>query len=138
MKFIHYGSSKFDPELFGEIHNLDHRNKPEGGLWACSLESNDWYNWCHSERMFEDCLEESFTFEFKHGTRFLMLDNKIGISKLPQTHEPDWLGYYPDFEKLKEDYDVIIYKNNHETYNALYGWDLDSLLVLNKEVIKED
>ena len=44
----------------------------------------------------------------------------------------NWL----DFEKLQERYDAIeVYIDN--LYWDLYGWDCDSILILNKEIVKE-
>lgn len=43
------------------------------------------------------------------------------------------LGY--DFERIAKEYDVIDFKIG-ELYMALYGWDVDSIVVLNPDVIK--
>ena len=135
MKYIHYGNSKFIPDLFIPIKNEPFRNKPRGGLWACNAETDDWSVWCHYEDVFLDCLQESFTFKLKPDTRFLVLNSEETIRNLPQVMKKDYVTYYPDFEKISKDYDVIVYECNEETYRALYGWDLDSILILNKEVI---
>ena len=39
-----------------------------------------------------------------------------------------------DFERVAKDYDFIDFKVK-ELYYQLYGWDLDSILVLNPDVI---
>lgn len=135
MKYIHYGNSKFIPDLFTPIKNIPFRNKPSGGLWACEAKTNDWYVWCHNEDIFLDSLQDSFTFKLRPNTRFLLLDSEESIRNLPQVTGHDYVSYYPDFEEISKSYDVIVYKCNEKTYSALYGWDLDSILILNKEVI---
>lgn len=64
-----------------------------------------------------------------------MCDNIIGIK--------EWL--FPDFEKIKDmGIDAIQYNLSNDTtkdyfqglYYSLYGWDCDSILILNKDCIK--
>jgi hypothetical protein len=44
-----------------------------------------------------------------------------------------------DFEKLARDYDAveILAGSNVDLYYAFYGWDCDSILIMNPYVIKE-
>jgi len=45
---------------------------------------------------------------------------------------------YLDFNKLKEEYDAIevFISSDSRLYRALYGWDCDSILIMNKDVIE--
>ena len=42
-----------------------------------------------------------------------------------------------DFEKITENYDAIIINAGSDVllYHMFYGWDVDSILVLNKDVV---
>lgn len=44
-----------------------------------------------------------------------------------------------DFEEIKKEYDAIevLISEDDQLYWDLYGWDCDSLLILNKDIIKE-
>ena len=74
-KYIHYGSSKYDPNKFVEPKNNPDGyiiSKPQGGLWASKVNSEwGWKDWCRSEDFHTDRLEESFTFELSAYTTIL-------------------------------------------------------------------
>ena len=64
------------------------------------------------------------------------------VGALPQLGDKDIVGYKPDFEKIMAmGYDVIDYRLSDDIsgigklYWCLYGWDCDSILVLNPNVI---
>ena len=42
-----------------------------------------------------------------------------------------------DFEELKKEYDAIEVIISDGLYYALYGWDCDSILILNKDIVEE-
>ena len=143
--YIHYGHKQYDPKMFDEIKNRQFI-KPFGGLWASDINAEyGWKNWC-KDNDFRKCNENnSFKFKLKEGTKVLVLKTKKDLKGLPQDEDlpiwleknllNDWGNVYLDFEKLKEKYDAIeVYID--ELYWKLYGWDCDSLLVLNKECIE--
>ena len=137
--YIHYGHKDFDEKLFMEITN-EAFVKPRGGLWASDVNAKyGWKDWCKDEN-FRDCAENnSFKFKLKDGTRVLKIDNTEMLKTLPVIELPykfSWITL--DFEKLKEEYDVIevLISEDHQLYWDLYGWDCDSLLVMNKDVIE--
>ena len=137
--YIHYGHKFFDEKLFVEIKN-DNFVKPLGGLWASAINAKfGWKDWCKDEN-FRDCTEDnSFKFKLKSGTRVLKIDNAEMLKTLPVIKLPynfSWVNL--DFKKLKEEYDVIevLISEDNQLYWDLYGWDCDSLLVMNKDVIE--
>ena len=76
----------------------------------------------------------------KEGSKVLTIDNAKMLSGLPQQESIyKFLSVFLDFEKIKEEYDAIevLISSDHQLYYDLYGWDCDSLLVLNKECIEE-
>lgn len=143
--YIHYGHKKYEPSMFSEIKNRQFI-KPFGGLWASDINAEyGWKNWC-KDNDFRECNEDnSFKFKLKEGSKVLVLKTKEDLKGLPQDEDSpiwleknllnDWGSVYLDFEKLKEQYDAIeVYID--ELYWKFYGWDCDSLLVLNKECIE--
>ena len=140
--YIHYGHKKFDVNSFIEISN--HKPawvKPYGGLWASNINAKfGWKDWCEEQRFRECSLDNSFKFKLKENTRILKIDNSDILKKLPIVNAPfktSWINL--DFEKLRKNYDVIefLISEDERLYWDLYGWDCDSLLVLNKEVIEQ-
>ncbi len=72
--------------------------------------------------------------------KILQINSVKDIENLP-THKDDFSCSWTllDFEKLSKIYDVIEanISNSNELYFALYGWDCDSILVMNPDVIQE-
>ena len=155
-KYIHYGSSKFDINRFGKPKNYGAEmwNKPDPHtcLWASPVDSeNGWLQWCKDNLFHLDKLESSFIFELTPESKVLNIRNDDELQKaidsgtlqirnlyndLPGFIQDD---YYIDFEQLAHDgYDAIeVYIYSSRIYWGLYGWDCDSLLVLNPNCIVE-
>lgn len=144
-KYIHYGTNNFNPDLFKDIKNCDWV-KPNGGLWASDVNApHGWKNWCEDEH-FADCQKEnSFTFKLKDGAKVLfvasdddLIDLPVIDTELSRTISSLQRFKYLDFEKLAEEYDAmeVMAGSGKGLYWALYGWDCDSLLVFNKEMIE--
>lgn len=142
--YIHYGSKEFDPGSFMPIYNLPFFTKPSGGLWGSPVGSDSgWKDWCESEQ-FRDCTESnSFLFQLKDTANVLEISSIDSLLTLPKIIRDDFLkGFISwdclDFEQLLNDgVDAIEVKisNDYRLYYRLYGWDCDSILVMNKDVI---
>ena len=139
IELITYGLGHIlKPELIKPIRN-DSFVKPAGGLWASPIDSNyGWKEWCKEESFGN--LESYFTFMFK-GNVFI-------INSERNLHEIPWLttiysyAKYPDFEAMsKNGIDAIwlTEKGEAETRfsipEGLYGWDCESVLVMNPKTI---
>ena len=152
--YIHYGHKNFDRDLFTEIKNRDYFVKPHGGLWASRINAEyGWKQLVTDNEFFTGKYRDDncFKFKLKDGARLLVITNDDQLDTLPQQHTPHSNLVFTtclDFEKLKEEYDaieVLIYEDKSEIqdnfvdglYNKLYGWDCDSILVMNKDVIQE-
>ena len=137
--YIHYGHKKFDKEIFINIRN-DNWVKPIGGLWSSDVNAEfGWKDWCKQENFRECKQENSFKFKLKENVNVLLIDNAKQLSDLPKIESQykfSWINL--DFEKLMEKYDAIevLISSEHKLYWDLYGWDCDSLLVLNPECIE--
>ena len=123
MKFIHFGSPCFDRGRFVPVRNIPYRNKPDGGLWASA--DNAEYGW-------------SFAFMLKPEARILVLKTKDDVRRAARTGHSCYFGNLIcfDFEALAQAWDVIDFHIAH-LYMDMYGWDCDSTLVLNPDVIEE-
>lgn len=131
MKFIHYGATEFDAGKVLPIQNSG-RNKPFGGMWASPVDAEfGWKDFCEAED-FRVC-RENFEFELAPDARILRLVNKGDEKVLPVIGNTNF-GLPVDFEKVAEEYDAI-YLEIKNMYYAMYGWDCDSLLVLNPAVV---
>lgn len=138
--YIHYGAKHFDKNLFQDIKNIPFV-KPEGGLWASRINANyGWKEWTEDNEYMTDRYREGncFRFKLKNNARVLILKTKEDLKNLPKNKIPTFPTLYEwlDFEELKKRYDaieVVIEK----LYWELYGWDCDSILILNKDVIEE-
>lgn len=142
--FVHYGSKKFKEDLFEPIKNR-YWVKPDGGLWASSVNAKyGWKDW-NKDSGFRECKEEnSFKFKLKANAKVCIINNVKDLELLPIQNQTPSLCRKPisflDFEKLITiGYDAMLVNlsNDYELYWTLYGWDCDSLLVFNKDSIEE-
>ena len=145
-KYIHYGTNSFDLNKFSPIQNRYSFNKPLGGLWASPIDSADnWFDWCCENNFRMDKLSKSFQFDISPTSNIISIasvnDGRKLVSDLPEIFSFDRKFFdIPelciDFEKLlAHGIDAISFKLNAATYWLLYGWDVDSLLVLNPDCI---
>lgn len=140
LTLIHYGNSVFDASLFQPIQDSTTGfNKPRGGLWASPIKSKyGWREWCEMENFRVESLKSFFKFLFVG--RVLIIDKFEDIKKLHWDRKRAF--YRPYFEPLLSDYDAIHLTENGERETrfslgyTLYGWDCESVLVLNKDCIK--
>lgn len=140
-RYVHFGSRYFDPLRFVWVQNLPHRNKPEGGLWASSTHADyGWYEWSRDNDDFGHCrFTKAFLFELKPETRVLKLKTIEDVKNAAKIgHSTVSCGMIClDFEAIAEQYDVIDFSVAH-LYNVMYGWDCDSILVMNPDVIEDE
>lgn len=135
---IHYGASSFLDYKFIFPQNCNWV-KPRGGLWTSPIGSKfGWKDWCESEN-FRDCDDaKSFTLEFNSDVKIYKIDTLKDLLNLPliSPHEVPHTKH-PDFETINKEYDAIWLTENgqHVTRFSrpcnLYGWDCESILILN-------
>ena len=138
LQLITYGcGEKFDPSKFTPIKNIKFV-KPEGGLWASPIESSyGWRDWCRDES-YDGKLSQYFTFILEGN--IYTINNTYDASCMPWIKEHEWLRC-PDFEQMvKLGYDAIFLTEEGQQKTrfgkpSLYGWDCESVLILNKEKI---
>lgn len=142
--YIHFGTNSFDPNLFKPIKDI-FWIKPQGGLWASELHcKNGWKDWCieNNYRTCELTTENAFTFKLKKYSRVLSINSVEDLRPLPKYNFEAPLvtkisPIFLKFEELAKLYDVIEFSLSKDPnlYWALYGWDCDCILVMNKDVV---
>lgn len=152
-KYIHYGSDSFDRTLFTPISNREMFVKPHGGLWASPIDAGrGWCDWCRDENFHTDSLSSSFTFTLSEKAKVIHIRSVVDLTELPDQKLPVGLeGGFPwkciDFEKLLADgVDAVELHLSEEDitncgfmgslYWELYGWDCDSILIMNPDVVE--
>ena len=139
-KYIHYGHKHFDINLFCPISNREIFTKPFGGLWASRADAKyGWKEW-NDDEQFRECNEEnSFIFQLSDTARILTINSSDDLKKLTKTYRGFFVPCCLDFEQLSQKYDAIEVNisSDRRLYWDLYGWDCDSILVMNPEVIRE-
>ena len=146
MIYIHYGSDCFRPSEFLHVTNEGFWNKPCGGFWASPVGAKcGWSDWCESEGFTLDSFNSSFSFTLVPAARVIHLYTSKDLDRMPCREDSSGLNrFLPDFEKMvKDGWDAIElhlssneenwYKNG--LYWRLYGWDCDSILIMNPDII---
>ena len=157
-RYIHCGSERFELSKFNPIKNDVYpwvKPMPKTGMWASRTDSKwGWIDWCENEdfraEYYKSC---SFEFTLSEDANVAYIYKPSDIRKLPMMciTDPfydDSQLIYIDFEEcLKEGIDAIEIMNlygmdnpedyMHTVYYALYGWDCESILILNPDIIKE-
>lgn len=154
MRFIHYGHKSFDKDAFIPVQNKESFNKPIGGLWGSPIDSEyGWKDWCKASS-FRECDEgNSFVFSLKPDANIYYIRSVDEAKNLPRagkihdlpvgipnliTGEAPCMIMGVDFEAMvKDGIDAILYEQSAcmQLYWTLYGWDCDSILVMNPDVI---
>lgn len=155
-EYIHYGNKKFKEELFRPIKNIENFVKPNGGLWASRITKErpygDWREWVDAEHFSNEFGEKYgrdnfFKFQLKKDANILTIKRAEELLALPKIGAIFPLPFVVlDFEKLAKEYDGIEVLMSEEDkldleigkglYWELYGWDCDSLLVFNKDIVE--
>ena len=145
--------NRIDLNEIGPIVNQVNKNKPSGGLWLSINEG--WECWCASENGNPKWLKgPRYEFRLKKKAKILWIYRGEDLLSLPSNQETAvyWselidnfdidkeFERFPDFEKISEEYDamaVMVQSDiGHDLSLRLCGWDCDSMLVFNPEIIE--
>lgn len=138
--YIHYGSDRFERDLFLMPTNRPDFpiSKPWGGLWASNIDSEyGWKNWCEDEKY----VKSNFKFTLSNEANVFHIKNTKDIYNLPLIDNPYAIAIHKviDFEKciqLGIDAIELHLSEDRSLYFDLYGWDCDSILILNPDIIE--
>lgn len=96
-------------------------------------------NWCEAEEFGLDRLDRHFLFTLKAGAKVLELNHEDQLDNLPKLEPYNKHDHYDscnlDFEKLSSEYDAIEVTDIGRLYWPLYGWDCNSILVMNPDIV---
>lgn len=128
---------KFDIDKFQDIKNNNSWNKPIGGLWACAVHNNStpWLEFITENPELMRDTNTYFDFTLKPNAKILKLYDKTDYDNMMDKYA--YKAFFTrciDFEAISKDFDVIDFKVRN-LYFELMGWDLDSILILNKNII---
>lgn len=136
----HYGASSYDPAKFLPIQDWDRPARPkprQGGLWTSPIDSvYGWKEWSDQN----EYGDTSTYFDIQFHGRLLTIHGEEDLGKLHWTTSGHGKWEYPLFVPvLKQGYDAIhlTVRGQEETWFSLprnlYGWDCETVLVLNPE-----
>ena len=132
MECIHYTATPWQPAPIA-VANSQH-SKPVGGLWASPVASAwGWADWCREQDFRLERLAVGIQLE-------ISLDRAIVIDSREDLGQLDWAGDYPDWESMARRGVDVVYLTLDGlmgTRDQLYGWDCESLVVLNLRAIGE-
>lgn len=146
--YTHYGCTKFDKEKFRPIKNRDAFIKPYGGFWASRTDAEyGWKDW-NENNCYSSCDENNrVVFKLTENARVLELHSVMDAKMMkneyqaPNTYGLPTFGFidFIDFEGIAKDYDAIEFflSDDGGLYDEMYGWDCDSILILNPDVVKQ-
>ena len=139
--FYHYGASHLDKD---KIFLLDRKDsKPRGGLWGS--DKHQWEDWCKSEEFNVSHLKTHFKFKLEDSARVLVISSDEDWKKLrqrfPEATQELFDGYFVyDWKIIAKYFDALIVNMNRNILSRDNGFDLfdvDSVCVFNKDVVKE-
>ena len=148
--YIHFGADHFEPTRI-QIQNNHWRNKPMGGFWGTPEDSpNNWKSWCLSKKIRTRSLNHYFRFRLFENAKVFFVNSEEKEQMLPlqvideatylkgiREYQPK-LGHIYDFEALKKNgYDAVEISITEcpKLFWSMYGWDCDSIVVLNADVV---
>jgi hypothetical protein len=141
-RYIHYGHQAFDINKFVKARNRQFKNKPLGGLWASAVDATfGWKDWCKAEDFCDCSADNSFLFKIADNANILYINCVEDVHKLPDQKTDLKLTCIKtvDFEQLMTNgIDAIEFNisKDWDLYMALYGWDCDSTLILNPDIVE--
>lgn len=148
MRLITYGKTWDRAKLRPVRNSLICLRKPTGGLWASPVGAKyGWKYWCEENEFETKALE--MWFEFTFVGRIYRINSVRDMNDLPWVPHPDAPDFeFIDFEFLMKDgYDAIHLTDHGETVtkwsigpslgHSLYGWDCESVLVMNPDSVTD-
>ena len=135
MECIHYTANESWTLKPITVANGSH-TKPFGALWASPVDSGrSWSQWCRESDFRIDTLAVGVSLD-------ISLENAIVIDTKDDLYKLDWrqdgLYRYPDWENMaNRGVDVVYLTSNglDSTTFELYGWDCESVVVLNSQAV---
>lgn len=157
--YEHLGESSVDSDreyIQSEIGSF----KPQG-WWASPKDSKyNWRNWCKANDFRFESLEHHVEFTLKDSSKILRVDSVESLGKILKQYRghlvPDRMlpvynffakkyvevdfnfNHYIDFLKISKEYDgfEVLISSDPRLYYVMYGYDVDSLVLWNLDVVE--
>ena len=133
----HYGSSEFIYDQFKSIKNSNWCKPSTGGLWTSPIDSNwSWKDFCDVEHVRTISENNSFELILNDDANILVIDELKDLLNAPL------INNNLNFELISNTYDAIWLTENGQSATrwshpcSLYGWDVETVLILNKDCFK--
>ena len=151
-KYIHYGSSKFIKHLCGIYDNQEFwirnslflYNKPYGCLWGSPVNPPNigWKEWCEDNDFYLERLDRHFIFTLSDNAKIAEITDDKTLSNFKEKFmiKDEWGRENKlDIAAIYDaGYDAIeVELNTEDIYWTFYGWDCDSIVILNPNVVIE-
>ena len=135
---IHYGQTEYLIGKFSPVKNGEWVKPEMGGLWTSPVDSSwGWKDWNDSSEFMDCDKDNSITLQLKEGSKVLVIDSLEDLKNAPLRLTNLLKKPVMDFELISQDYDAIWLTSKGETKTrmgyplSLYGWDCESVLILN-------
>lgn len=131
-------NDSFDKSKVSKITNRLHFTKPAGGFWGARADEDSFYEWDPEYVSESWCLTNPFYFKIKPGSNILPIRDKCDLEYLPKINGTAFSSHdeiHLDFERLALIHDAIELRCIDKLYYELYGWDCNSILILNRDII---
>ena len=152
MRYIVLGKTELKEELFNKDLTNNGINKPKGGLWSSPYNKDTisgWYQFCKEQNFVKADNTVGVIFTLKEEARVYTIDSKEDLDNLVNKYPNDVLEILKEiaglnFIAVSKDYDAIYltdkgqWATRFSQPNTLYGWDCETLLVLNFNAIDLD
>ncbi|MGE5438047.1 MAG: hypothetical protein ACM3O3_12610 [Syntrophothermus sp.] len=155
--YIFLSDSFYEEKYFDSIVNSLDRHKPIGGLWVSKKFNNKkhyisyWQGFCISEGFNTHRCTHSTELKIKDTARIYRINSYDDYDSLVAKFKQDipdrlkgimYFNNKLDYEALSKHYDVLeltesgVINTRRNFYRLeLYGWDIPSSVILNKDVI---
>lgn len=148
MIFVSTGFEVLSEDSFVPITNLPLFPKPDGGLWASPFLSDGkvsaWHQWCLFEDF--DVKTQGVTFSLKNDTRIAVIDSRKDFQDLLGEYKMDnpfplhlQMHQFLDWESIAKNVDAVFLTQDGmgDCHFEMFGWSVETLLILNFEVIQQ-
>jgi len=139
----------YDPSKFEPITNKSFINKPKGGLWTSPFapdKGSEWIEWCKNENFgVKDEGSPISILKVKDDGKFLLISTLKDLVEILQifqekTFQGNYFDPVLDYESLAQSIDGIYLTTAGQwatrlTHPGLYGWDCETVFIMNKDVI---
>ncbi len=124
------------PSMCGVLGNKPEQNT---GFWCSRTDAEyGWKEFCEESEISLCDLTKQFDFIIPDSARVYTIYNSDDVDELIEEYKFSSEIQAINFEKMAKDFDAIEVTTMYNgVYDSLYGWDCESILILNPEIIEK-